>query len=201
MDDYRFDDPLPPPRKKTGVAFTGLILALVIVVAGGTFLLVRTWDRASEEDEDAPDVLQQAPEVNADGVKTRELVFYTSEGEIVALPSELAEQPPPREQPLRLPPELIELMESGGQPAETETSTAGETYSVQVGAFGEEENASGLLAKLEADGYRAYIVQPPAGGEEAIYRVRVGPFHDRTEAAGVAAELQAKYGLSPYIPH
>ena len=202
MGNFQYGEPMPP-RKKAGVGFTGMILALIIIVAGGTFLLTQTCDKATNEAEDAQEVLEEAPDVNPDGENTRELVFYTSEGELVVMPSELAEGETPEEQPLELPPELVDIMEGNGQhTATTNGSNGGNvTYSVQVGAFGDTENARSLADKLGADGYRAYVVEPLASDDKPLYRVRVGPFHDRTEAAGTAAELQEKYGLSPYIPH
>lgn len=202
MGNFQYGEPVPPARKKAGVAFTGLILALVLIVAGGTFLLTQTCDKATHEGEDAQEVLVEAPDVNPEGENTRELVFYTSEGELVVMPSEVAEGEAPEEQPLELPPELVKIMEGNGQHTVTgSSSTEGNvTYSVQVGAFGNPQNAQGLVDKLGADGYRAYVVEPLPADEKPLYRVRVGPFHDPEEAAGTAAELQEKYGLSPYIP-
>jgi cell division protein FtsN len=201
VDNFEYGEPTPP-KKKAGFAFTGMILALIIIVAGGTFLLTQTCDRATHEGEEAEEVLEEAPDVNPEGAQTRELVFYTSEGELVVMPSEVAEGETPEEGPPELPPELIEIMEGDGQHTTTTNGTTGGnvTYSVQVGAFGEEENARNLADKLGADGYRAYVVEPLASDEKPLYRVRVGPFHDVEEAAGTAAELQEKYGLSPYIP-
>ncbi|MCK4593757.1 SPOR domain-containing protein, partial [bacterium] len=199
----------PPQKKGSGIAFTGMILAIVIIVAGGTFLLTQTCERATEEHEDAYEVLEDAPDVNLEGENTRELVFYTSEGELVVIPSEVAEGEPTETEPLELPPELIEIMESGngvenGGNGETtppiEPPEGILTYSVQVGAFGEADNAQKLVDKLGADGYRAYVVEPLASDEKPLYRVRVGLFHDLDEAATTASELQEKYGLSPYIP-
>jgi cell division protein FtsN len=200
---FQYGEPMPPAKKKAGVAFTGMILALVIIVAGGTFLLTQTCDKATHEGEDAQEVLEEAPDVNPEGTQTRELVFYTSEGELVVMPSEVAEGEAPEEQPLELPPELVNIMEGDGQHTTTTNgATDGNvTYSVQVGAFGEAENARSLADKLGADGYRAYVVEPQASDEKPLYRVRVGPFHDMEEAAKTAGELQEKYGLSPYIPH
>ncbi|MCX7021937.1 MAG: SPOR domain-containing protein [bacterium] len=203
MDNLQYGEPVPPTRKKTGIAFTGLILALVIIVAGGTFLLTQTCEKVTHEGEDAQEVLVEAPDVNPNGENTRELVFYTSEGDLVVMPNEVAEGETPKEQPLELPPELVKIMEGNGQHTETGTaSTDGNvTYSVQVGAFGNPENAQGLVDKLGADGYTAYVVEPLASDEKPLYRVRVGPFHNLDEAAKTASELQEKYGLSPYIPH
>ncbi len=209
MGSLQFDDPTPQQKKGSGIAFTGMILAIVIIVAGGTFLLTQTCESATEEHEDAPDVLEDAPDVNPEGENTRELVFYTSEGELVVIPSEVAEGELIETEPLELPPELIEIMESGNgveNGGNGETTTLIEppegilTYSVQVGAFGEAENARKLVDKLGADGYRAYIVEPAEAEEKPLYRVRVGPFHALDEAATTASELQEKYGLSSYIP-
>jgi cell division protein FtsN len=220
VSDLEFYDYKPPRgrKPKSSFTFTGLILAIIIVVAGVTFLLTQTCNSSVEEDPNAEDVLENAPDVNPDGVNTVDSVFYDADGQPFVMPDELLiEEDDPEAELLELPPEILALME---QAQETETTDNGSTdnsttetaetptddppgdeptYSIQVGAFGERGNAIALRDKLGTDGFRAYVVEPAAGEEKPLYRVRVGPFADRDEAATTAAEVQEKYGLSSYI--
>ncbi len=72
------------------------------------------------------------------------------------------------------------------QPTETDIDTAegDSNYYVQVGAFGNEENANNLKDDLENRGFQARV----AGTEP--YRVQVAGGETRDEAEGVATELQ-----------
>ncbi len=220
MSDLEFYDYKPPRgrKPKSGFTFTGLILAIIIIVAGVTFLLTQTCNSSVEENPNAEDVLENAPDVNPNGVNTVDSVFYDADGQPFVMPDELfIEEDDPEAELLELPPEILALMEqtqeaeatdngstdnSTTETAETPTDDPpGDepTYSVQVGAFGERGNAIALRDKLGTDGFRAYVVEPAAGEEKPLYRVRVGPFADRDEAATTAAEVQEKYGLSSYI--
>lgn len=220
MSDLEFYDYKPPRgrKPKSGFTFTGLILAIIIVVAGVTFLLTQTCNSSVEENPNGEDVLENAPDVNPDGVNTVDSVFYDADGQPFVMPDELLiEEDDPEAELLELPPEILALMEQAQEAEATDngstdnstTETAetptddppGDepTFSVQVGAFGERGNAIALRDQLGTDGFRAYVVEPAAGEEKPLYRVRVGPFADRDEAATTAAEMQEKYGLSSYI--
>jgi len=220
VSDLEFYDYKPPRDRKPkgGGTFTGLILAIIIVVAGVTFLLTQTCNSSVEEDPNAEDVLQNAPDVNPDGVNTVDSVFYDADGQPFVMPDELLiEEDDPEAELLELPPEILALMEQTQEPEATDNgSTTGDssetsepppddpptdepTFSIQVGAFGNGDNAIALRDKLGTDGFRAYVVETATAEGKPLYRVRVGPFTDRDEAATTAAEVQEKYGLSSYI--
>lgn len=65
-------------------------------------------------------------------------------------------------------------------------------YVVQIGSFGDESNAKGLVQKLQRD-FPVYTRQGKAGGKD-VYRVRVGPYDSR-EAADVMATRLRERGL------
>ena len=66
---------------------------------------------------------------------------------------------------------------------------------VQLGSFGEEENARRLADRVEALGYTANLSTYTASGRP-MYRVRVGPESNRESAADIASSLIAQ-GVRP----
>ncbi len=65
-------------------------------------------------------------------------------------------------------------------------------FVVQVGAFDKEENARGLVDKLQSIGFTAYITS------ENPYRVQVGAFRTKDAAEDLGGELE-KQGFPVYI--
>lgn len=65
---------------------------------------------------------------------------------------------------------------------------------VQVGAFGNQDNARKLAAKLEQAGYGIALVPKTTNGKELL-QVRVGGYPDRESCKAAADEIKAKYSL------
>ena len=61
-------------------------------------------------------------------------------------------------------------------------------WAVQLGSFGNKENAEKLAADLRKSGYAAFLSQLESNGNE-LHRVRIGPQKDRESAEAVAAQL------------
>jgi len=118
-------------------------------------------------------------------------------GEVPLSYHETLTQPNPEvPSPASLPPAApVALTETGGggalrspileEPAVLEEVPAGEpgVFSLQVGSFPDQREASELARRLEQAGHRAFLVgveMPERGGR--WFRVRVGPFKDRAEA-------------------
>ncbi len=80
-------------------------------------------------------------------------------------------------------------------------AAAGQTaWAVQLGAFSSRSKADGLVAKLRARGYSAFVLEYRAGGQ-LLHRVRVGPEQDRARAAAIAERLRND-GFQPVVaPH
>jgi cell division septation protein DedD len=68
---------------------------------------------------------------------------------------------------------------------------------VQLGTFGQKENADRLVRDMKAKGFAAFSVAIASNGRE-LYRVRVGPVRNRAAAEALAAELK-KAGQSGSI--
>lgn len=94
-----------------------------------------------------------------------------------AAPRASAEEPAPKA-PASVPPAAAPRAAAGG-------------WAVQVGAFGSAATASGLVKKLAADGYRAFVAPVQRDGK-TLHRVRVGPEPDKAGAERVAGQLKAK---------
>jgi len=60
---------------------------------------------------------------------------------------------------------------------------------VQVGAFGDANNARNLASRLSDEGISGISVQEPAAGQPVLYRVRIGPFTDINEYDRIVAEV------------
>lgn len=79
------------------------------------------------------------------------------------------------------------------QPAAQPAAGAG--WAVQVGSFGDRENAEALAERLRGRGYPVLTTQFRSGGQ-VLYRVRVGPFSQRLEAESQLARVQQQLGLN-----
>jgi DedD protein len=63
-------------------------------------------------------------------------------------------------------------------------------WMVQLGSFGEEENARRLAERVSGYGYSAEISPHRAGGR-TMHRVRIGPYETRPRAEAVVSSLSA----------
>jgi len=83
--------------------------------------------------------------------------------------------------------------------AEAAKRPAGGTWLVQVGTFGQKENADRLVAGLKALGFEA-IVSTMARSGKTMYRVRVGPPGTRAQADDLSGRLAAAGHAGQVVP-
>ena len=108
-------------------------------------------------------------------------------------PRVAAEQPAPDPVPERQPPPT--------EPREaTPTTSATGMWAVQLGSFGNQENAERLAADLRSQGYAAFLSKLATGSGE-LHRVRVGPQKDRESAEAMAERLQKAGHKGQVVPH
>jgi cell division septation protein DedD len=102
----------------------------------------------------------------------------------------VAEPPVSREEPPAQSPAEPAATAAAPTPAETSgDAAAGETrWYVQLGAFGDRDNADRLAARVGTYGYRAHVSEFPSTGR-TVYRVRVGPEPSRARAESIASAL------------
>lgn len=87
---------------------------------------------------------------------------------------------------------------STGTPAETASSTG--MWAVQLGSFGNQENANKLAADLRKQNFTAFLSKlSTANGE--LHRVRIGPQKDRASAEKVAEQLAKAGHKGQVVPH
>ncbi|MBT8077120.1 MAG: SPOR domain-containing protein [Gammaproteobacteria bacterium] len=73
-------------------------------------------------------------------------------------------------------------------------------WAVQLGSFGNKQNADRLAANLRKSGYAAFLSKLESAGS-SLHRVRVGPQKNRADAEAVAARLAAAGHKGQVVPH
>ena len=84
--------------------------------------------------------------------------------------------------------------------AEPAESSATGMWAVQLGSFGNRENAEKLAADLRKRGFLPFLSKLSSSSGE-MYRVRIGPQKDRASAEAVAAELEKAGKKGQVVPH
>jgi cell division protein FtsN len=82
--------------------------------------------------------------------------------------------------------------------AEAVSSPQSGNFSVQVGAFSENEPAERIADDLRSKGFSVYVT-PSAGSRDGRWRVRVGPMITRAEADDVAQQLKTREQLPTWV--
>jgi len=80
------------------------------------------------------------------------------------------------------------------QETTSDTATTSKAWVVQVGSFGQRDNAMRLRDQLRSKGYKTFVEQI-SSADKKFYRVRVGPVVSRDNALALQKELQAKMKL------
>lgn len=101
--------------------------------------------------------------------------------------------PAPADQAAPAPTDRVELP-APAAPAELR----GTRYTVQVGAFGQREQAEAIRARLAAAGHDAFVAELD-GPAATRFRVRIGSYSSRDEARRAAERLTATERLSTYV--
>jgi DedD protein len=84
-------------------------------------------------------------------------------------------------------------------PPEPAASATG-MWAVQLGSFGNQENADKLAADLRKQNYTAFLSKLSTGDGD-LHRVRIGPQKDRESAEQVAAQLAKAGHKGQVVPH
>jgi cell division septation protein DedD len=73
-------------------------------------------------------------------------------------------------------------------------------YAVQVAATRDRSEADQILKRLLDKGYPGYVIDPPTGAPNAVFRVRVGGYSDRKQAQEMSRRLERDEQFkSPWI--
>lgn len=113
----------------------------------------------------------------------------------------VVEQSDPEPEPVKTrpaPEPVAEEPPAEQQPAATSSSTG--MWAVQLGSFGNQENAERLAADLRKQGHAAFLSQVMTSDGQR-HRVRIGPQKDRAAAEAVAASLKKAGHDGKVLPH
>ncbi len=143
--------------------------------------------------------------------RTEPVPAVSSNKPVVAQPRQQEEPPPRVVEPEPVPESASESgSETGpesaqGKPAVVVAATAEPAsstgmWAVQLGSFGNKENADKLAADLKKLGFAAFRSQLSTRTGE-LYRVRVGPQKDRESAEAVAGQLAKAGQKGQVVPH
>ncbi len=72
------------------------------------------------------------------------------------------------------------------------------SWSLQVGAFQNEDNALRLQESLRESEFRTYIIRAPSD-EGEVYKVFVGPMLQKSKLAAIGEEIESKFDLKGRI--
>ncbi|HVL65937.1 MAG TPA: SPOR domain-containing protein [Vicinamibacterales bacterium] len=111
--------------------------------------------------------------------------------EIKPAPARPEPQPPA---PAAAPPP----QETGAADARVPTAGRPGTWVVQVTALQNRATAAGIVQRLIAKGYPAFL-ENPAPGAPAIYRVRIGRYGDRKDAEQIARRIEKEEQFTPVV--
>ena len=102
----------------------------------------------------------------------------------------------PRSEPLKppvpsqpVPAQSAPTSAATAAPSQAPPPAARGSFAVQLGTFGNRENADRLVREMNAKGFAAFVA-PYTKENHELYRVRVGPARDRAAAEALAAQLR-----------
>jgi DedD protein len=102
----------------------------------------------------------------------------------------------PRSEPLKppvpsqpVPAQSTPTSAATAAPSQAPPPAARGSFAVQLGTFGNRENADRLVREMNAKGFAAFVA-PYTKENHELYRVRVGPARDRAAAEALAAQLR-----------
>ena len=115
------------------------------------------------------------------------------------------------EKPASPPPEAAEIPKQEATavsktpapaPAPSRIATASATgmWAVQLGSFGNQDNAEKLAADLRKQGFAAFLSQLSTDAGQ-LHRVRIGPQKDRESAEAMAERLKKAGHTGQVVPH
>jgi DedD protein len=96
-------------------------------------------------------------------------------------------------------PEPAPAKPAAQQPTAAGNSSTG-MWAVQLGSFGNQQNAERLAADLRKQGFAAFLSQLSTGSGE-LHRVRIGPQKDRESAEAMAQRLAKAGHKGQVVPH
>ncbi|UCE78800.1 MAG: SPOR domain-containing protein [Nitrospiraceae bacterium] len=201
IDQFDFEDSAEDADRKRLPLLIGAALIVIVGLAGGAFLTKKIFFGDSEVQPTAP--VEEARTAE-EGVQDETIKDVLS----------LDEKPVQKITPETVPDadagkKKIEPPATVSKPAVTppvqkprKKSIAKKgRYSVQVGAFGVEKNASALVSKLKNKGYDAFMEKHISADKKTIHRVFAGTFNDNKKALELSRTILEKEGIKSFVLH
>lgn len=85
------------------------------------------------------------------------------------------------------------------QPAKKPDAPPAGRFTLQVSAFPERADAEDFMKKIQAAGYKPFVVASEIPGKGVFYRVRVGDYATRQAALDAKAEFERKQRIIAYV--
>ena len=138
----------------------------------------------------------------ANPVRSESLPASTPTAATPPAPKPEAPKPQPKPEPAKPQPKpeaTASKPEAPATPAAPAASGVG--FAVQLGAFGQANDANALRDKVRAAGFSAFVEQVRTE-KGTLHRVRVGPVANRADAEQLKAQVAAKVGVAGMVrPH
>ena len=143
-----------------------------------------------------------APSASGNPVRSESLPPSTPAAS--ATPVAKPEPPKPVTKPEAAKPEPAKVETAASKPAPTTPAAPAASsvgFAVQLGAFGQANDAAALRDKVRAAGFSAFVEQVRTD-KGTLHRVRVGPVANRADAEQLKAQVAAKVGVAGMVrPH
>lgn len=147
-------------------------------------------------------VAAPSPSAAANPVRSESLPASTPTAATPPAPKPEAPKPQPKPEPAKPQPKpeaTASKPEAPATPAAPAASGIG--FAVQLGAFGQANDANALRDKVRAAGFSAFVEQVRTE-KGTLHRVRVGPVANRADAEQLKAQVAAKVGVAGMVrPH
>jgi cell division septation protein DedD len=106
-------------------------------------------------------------------------------------------QPPHAELPP--PPRPVAERQAPAVAAPPAAAPKGDRYTLQLSAFADKADADEFMRKVQALGYRPFVVASEVPGRGVFYRVRVGDYATRQAATDAKSDIEKKQHLPAYV--
>lgn len=143
-----------------------------------------------------------APSPSTAGNPVRSESLPASTATVAAPPAPKPEAPKPQPKPEPAKPKPEAAASKPDAPATQAAPAASSVgFAVQLGAFGQANDANALRDKVRAAGFSAFVEQVRTE-KGTLHRVRVGPVANRADAEQLKAQVAAKVGVAGMVrPH
>jgi len=167
-------------KKRPAFLLPAIAIGVLLIFSGAGFLAYRQFIQGKDA--------LPSPAIKKPSIQVRSAVPEAG------LKSQL---PPPRNAAEASPPASSAPSAAPGQPSSVSSESGSPSprkplYSVQLGAFKNEERAQALAKKFREKGYDAFTQPGAAKDRSPIYRVLVSKHEDRKAAKRLAVEIQSR---------